>query len=175
MLGKEKVSLKTRTLIETEVQKIHEKTEIKVSELVAFAGVSKSTWHEWKSRKGIETRHNHETPKLNWYTPEERKAVVKYVLTHKNFLYGYRYLAWQMIDENVAFVRPASVYNIMKTKGKTSYCRYKQKSLLAATAAGLNHLISFPKKVQVHFGQDSNFTNSKEFFYIFLSFYCVFF
>ena len=48
------------------------------------------------------------------HTPEERTAVVKYVLTHKNFLYGYRYLAWQMIDENVAFVRPASVYNIMK-------------------------------------------------------------
>ena len=113
-LGKEKVSLKTRTLIETEVQKIHEKTEIKVSDLVAFAGVSKSTWHERKSRKGIETRHNHETPKFNWYTPEERTAVVKYVLTHKNFMYGYRYLAWQMIDENVAFVRPASVYNIMK-------------------------------------------------------------
>ena len=63
--------------IETEVQKIHEKTEIKVSELVAFAGVSKSTWHEWRMRKGIETRHNHETPKLNWYTPEERTAVVK--------------------------------------------------------------------------------------------------
>lgn len=96
------------------MQKIHEKTEIKVSELVAFAGVSKSTWHEWKSRKGIETRHNHETPKLNWYTPEERMAVVKYVLAHKNFLYGYRYLAWQMIDDNVAFVRPASIYNIMK-------------------------------------------------------------
>ena len=41
-----------------------------------------------------------------------------------------------------------------RTKGKTSYCRYKQKSLLAATAALLIHLISFPKKVQVHFGQD---------------------
>lgn len=26
---------------------------------------------------------------------------------------------------------------------------------MAATAAGLNHLISFPKKVQVHFGQDN--------------------
>ena len=26
---------------------------------------------------------------------------------------------------------------------------------MAATAAGLNHLISFPKKVQVHFGQDT--------------------
>ena len=42
-----------------------------------------------------------------------------------------------------------------RTKGKTSYCRYKQKSLLAATAALLNHLITFPKKVQVHFGQDN--------------------
>ena len=40
-----------------------------------------------------------------------------------------------------------------RTKGKTSYCRYKQKSLLAATAALLNHLISFLKTVQVHFGQ----------------------
>ena len=45
-----------------------------------------------------------------------------------------------------------------RTKGKTSYCRYKQKSLLAATAALLNHLISFPKKVQVHFGQDNRKT-----------------
>ena len=26
---------------------------------------------------------------------------------------------------------------------------------MAATAAGLNHLISFPKKVQVHFGQNN--------------------
>lgn len=30
---------------------------------------------------------------------------------------------------------------------------------MAATAAGLNHLISFPKKVQVHFGQDINKVN----------------
>ena len=49
-----KVSLKTRTLIETEVQKIHEKTEIKISVLAVFAGISKSTWHEWKTRKGIQ-------------------------------------------------------------------------------------------------------------------------
>ena len=82
------------------MQKIHEKTEIKVSDLVAFAGVSKSTWHEWRTRKGIETRHNHETPKLNWYTPEERTAVVKYVLTHKDFLYGYsrKILDWALCE-----------------------------------------------------------------------------
>lgn len=79
-----------------------------------MAGVSKSTWHEWQTRKGEETKHNHDTPRLSWYTPEEKAAVVNYVKEHKNFMYGYRYLAWQMIDENVAFVRPASVYSIMK-------------------------------------------------------------
>lgn len=36
--------------------------------------------------------HPNMTPKLNWYTPQERHAVIKYVLAHKNFLYGYRYL-----------------------------------------------------------------------------------
>ena len=32
---------------------------------------------------------------------------------------------------------------------------------MAATAAGLNHLISFPKKVQVHFGQDITYAQKK--------------
>ena len=53
-----------------------EKTEIRVALVACFAGVSKSTWHEWQRRKEVETKHNHDTPKLNWYTPEERKAVV---------------------------------------------------------------------------------------------------
>ncbi len=37
---------------------------------------------------------------------------------------------------------------------------------MAATAAGLIHLISFPKKVQVHFGQD-NFKDIKESYFDF--------
>ncbi len=90
------------------------KTEISVAVIASFTGVSKSTWHEWQTRKGVETKHNHDRPRFNWYTPQEKQAVVKYVLAHKNFLYSYRYLAWQMIDENIAFVRPVIVYNIMK-------------------------------------------------------------
>lgn len=98
-----------------------EKTEIRVSRIALFAGVSKSTWHEWQTRKGVGTKHNHDTPKLNWYTPAEKEAVVSYVLSHKNFLYGYRYLAWQMIDENVAFVRPVSIYNSERLHGSLLY------------------------------------------------------
>ena len=33
---------------------------------------------------------------------------------------GYRYLAWLMIDENVAYASPATVYNIMKKNGLIS-------------------------------------------------------
>lgn len=50
-LGKEKVSLEKRTLIETEVRKLAGKTEISVAVIASFAGVSKSTWHEWQTEK----------------------------------------------------------------------------------------------------------------------------
>ncbi len=43
--------------------------------------------------------------------------------------------------------------NTCKQKRKTLYCRYKKKSLLVR-ATSLKHLISFYKKVQVHFGQN---------------------
>ncbi len=45
----------------------------------------------------------------------------------------------------------------MSVRLHTSVMKMQKKSLLAATAAGLNHLIRFPKKVQVHFGQDIQF------------------
>ncbi|NLK46394.1 MAG: hypothetical protein GX297_07055 [Treponema sp.] len=63
---KEKLCLEKRSLIEMEI--------------VAFAGVSKSTWHKWQTQKGAETKHNHETPRMNQYTPEEKQIVVKYIL-----------------------------------------------------------------------------------------------
>lgn len=40
-------------------------------------------------------------------------------------------------------------------KRNASYCRCKKKSLLVS-ATSLNHLISFFKKVQVHFGQNKD-------------------
>ena len=43
--------------------------------------------------------------------PEEKEAVLSYALAHPKE--GYRRLAWQMIDEDVTFVSPSSVYRIL--------------------------------------------------------------
>lgn len=43
--------------------------------------------------------------------PEEKEAVLGYALSHPRD--GYRRLAWQMIDEDVAYMSPSSVYRIL--------------------------------------------------------------
>lgn len=43
--------------------------------------------------------------------PEEKQAVVDYALAHPKD--GYRRLAWQMVDADVAFLSPSSVYRVL--------------------------------------------------------------
>lgn len=108
------MSLAERTAVMDEIGSMHKRTGIQVSILHSFLGISKSTWNEWMLRKGMETRHNHDTPKSNWVTPEETRAVVDFCSGYRDRLRGYRYLAWLMVDKNVAYVRPSTVYNILK-------------------------------------------------------------
>ena len=42
---------------------------------------------------------------------EEKEAVIRYALEHPKE--GYRRLAWMMVDEDVAYVSPSSVYRIL--------------------------------------------------------------
>lgn len=43
--------------------------------------------------------------------PEEKDAVIAYALAHPKE--GYRRLAWQMVDADVAYLSPASVYRVL--------------------------------------------------------------
>jgi len=80
--------------------------------ILVYAGIPKRTWHEWQERKGIETKHNNNIPKCYYLTPEEIASIVRYCIA--NPLKGYRMLAWEMVDQNVAFVSCSSVYNVIK-------------------------------------------------------------
>ncbi len=44
--------------------------------------------------------------------PEEKEAVLEYALTHPQE--GYRRLTWMMVDEDVAYLSPSSVYRILR-------------------------------------------------------------
>jgi hypothetical protein len=110
-MGKGKMTLKTRQIIEHEITRLHRLTNIAVMSLVIFAGVSKRTWHEWKERGEAETKHNGQIPRDHWLTPEETNAIIRYCACQTGK--GYRVLCWEMVDRNIASVSPSSVYNIM--------------------------------------------------------------
>ena len=93
---------------------MEKKTGISISRLLKHAGISRSTWFEWKSRRNQETKHNANAPKANWLLPCETEAIKQFCKENRDEFRGYRYLAWLMVDLDVAYASPATVYNIMK-------------------------------------------------------------
>lgn len=76
-------------------------------------GLSRGRYREWTQR-AAQARLMDLAPVGVAYSailPEEKAAVLDYALEHPRD--GYRRLAWQMIDADVAYVSPSSVYRIL--------------------------------------------------------------
>jgi hypothetical protein len=56
---------------------------------------------------------------------EEKQAVPAYARKHPEL--GYRELAWRMVDEDVAYVSPSTVYRILREAKLVSPCRRRVK------------------------------------------------
>ena len=106
------MGLEVRQRAESEIMRLKGLTELPLEVLLEHAGISMRTWREWQTRRGVETRHNNNIPRNYYLTPEEILAIVAYC--GENALKGYRVLCWEMVDGNVAFVSPGSVYNVIK-------------------------------------------------------------
>ena len=111
------MSLEIRNLIENEIKRLHIMTGIALLTLAVFAGVNRRTFREWQERNGKETQHNGCIPRNHWTTPDELKAIIGYCEGRMES--GYRTLCWQMVDEDIAAVSPATVYNVLKKSGLT--------------------------------------------------------
>jgi transposase InsO family protein/transposase-like protein len=114
-IGKRKMSLGIRQLVESEIKRLHTLTGIAILTLAICAGVSRRTFSQWQSRKEVENRHNGHIPRNHWTTPEEETAIIEYCKERMEL--GYRTLCWQMVDANIAAVSPATVYNMLKRSG----------------------------------------------------------
>jgi len=106
------MSLQVRENVEKEITRYRAMTGLPLDFLLARSGISRRTWWEWETRKGVETKHNDNTPKNHHLTPEETAAIVSYCT--ENPLKGYRMQCWEMVDKNVAYVSCSSVYNVIK-------------------------------------------------------------
>jgi len=102
------------SVVET-MREYQERTGIEMRTLLRFAGISSSTFYEWQGRYGIPNRHNGKVPKSHYLLEEEKQGIVRYA--KKNTEEGYRRLTYDMIDEDVVYASPSSVYRVLKEHG----------------------------------------------------------
>lgn len=95
------------------VERTLERTGWSVRRILERLGLSASRYYEWR-RRALEERLEDLAPVahcLQTILAEEKEAVMGYALAHPKD--GYRRLAWQMIDEDVAYLSPSSVYRVL--------------------------------------------------------------
>lgn len=95
------------------VERAREATGWTLHRILSHLGLTKARYREWTKRKESNRLQDLPTrsPLLDGILEEERKAVCDYALKHPKD--GYRRLAWQMIDEDVAYLSPSTVYRIL--------------------------------------------------------------
>ena len=92
-----------------------EKTEIATILLVGMLGIGAAKFYSWRQRYGKVNEHNGKIPRDHWLTDEEKQAIVQF--HHDHPIEGYRRLTYMMIDANVAFASPATVWRILSREG----------------------------------------------------------
>lgn len=119
------------------IMELKERTGKGINEMVRQIGIGKSKFYEWAKRYGIENNHNGKIPKSHWLQGEEKEKIKAYA--RENYGEGYRRMAYRMIDEDVVYASPSSVYRVLKsenllilkrkTRGKKKGRGYKQPEL----------------------------------------------
>lgn len=84
-----------------------------MKKLSEFLGLRTQKISEWKKEKIAKVKLN--IPKSHWSTPEEQKAVVEF--KKENMCIGYVRLAFMMLDRNIAYLSPSSVYRVLVNAG----------------------------------------------------------
>jgi transposase InsO family protein len=86
-----------------------------IKDMVRYIGISRQKFYDWERRLGIGNMHNGKIPKSHWLMEEEKKKIKEYA--RENYGEGYRRLAYMMIDGDIVYVSPSSVYRELKAAG----------------------------------------------------------
>jgi len=88
------------------------KSDVPVSLLLRWVGITTSKYHDWKSRFGKLNEHNSSVPRDHWLTDDEKVRIHTFARAHP--LEGYRRLTFMMLDADVVACSPTSVYRVLK-------------------------------------------------------------
>ena len=70
-----------------------------------------SRFYDWKERYGTLNQHNGHIPRNFWLLPEEKDKIARFYLDHQ--LDGYRRCAYMMIDADIVYCSPSTVYRVL--------------------------------------------------------------
>lgn len=105
----------TRDTVVDFVTRLTEKTEIPAKHVVAWVGVSRGKFFDWRDRFGKVNEHNALVPRDHWLTEDEKRAIIEFHGKHP--LEGYRRLTFMMLDADVVAASPSSVYRVLRKAG----------------------------------------------------------
>lgn len=97
-----------------EVERTRRRSGWPVQQVLTALAVGRTTYYRWR-RERAWTRPLAATPRLATVyeaLPEERAAVLSYAREHPAI--RHRELAWRMVDEDVAYLSPSTVYRILR-------------------------------------------------------------
>lgn len=90
-------------------------TGLSATRLIAWIGVSRERFYEWRRRYGRPNEHNAALPRDFWLADWEKRAILDYHGEHPGE--GYRRLTYMMLDADIVAVSPSSTYRVLKEAG----------------------------------------------------------
>ena len=105
----------TRDQVIDFISRLSEKTELPGKQFLTWLELGSSKYFDWKQRYGKANEHNAKVPRDHWLEASEQQAIVEYARMHP--LDGYRRLTFMMLDEDVAYASPSSVYRVLAKAG----------------------------------------------------------
>jgi transposase InsO family protein len=100
----------------------HQRAELALGRLIAWAGISRNRFYDWVKRREQPNQHNAPIPKRHWILPWEKDAIIRYATEHLEA--GYRRLTYLMLDENVVAVSPSTTYRVLAAASLLSRPRF---------------------------------------------------
>ena len=126
-----------------------ERAELPSRRLLQWLGIGCSKFYRWQERFRVPNAHSAPVPRWFWLEPAEAEAIVQF---HERYpLEGYRRLAYMMLDADVAFASPSTVYRVLKGRGHLRRC------VAAPSSKGCG--FEQPTKPHEHWHMDVSYVN----------------
>ena len=91
-------------------------TELPAKDFIAWLGLPRGKFYDWKKRYGRVNEHNGKVPRDHWIESWERQAIIDFFDAHP--LDGYRRLAFMALDEDCVAVSPSTAFRVLQAAGR---------------------------------------------------------